>query len=58
MRIVYGLNESREALLTGRGMGLDSAPASILERTEAAFGKAMTPLGNGAVHHRARSGGR
>ena len=44
MRIVYGLKESREALLTGRGMGLDSAPASILESTEAAFGKAMTPI--------------
>ena len=25
-------------------MGLDSAPASILERTEAAFGKVMTPV--------------
>ena len=44
MKIVYGLKESREALLTGRGMGLDSAPASILESTEAAFGKAMTPI--------------
>ena len=44
MRIVYGLKESSEALLTGRGMGLDSAPASILESTEAAFGKAMTPI--------------
>ena len=44
MRIVYGLEDSREALLTGRGMGLDSAPASILERTEAAFGKTMTPI--------------
>ena len=44
MKIVYGLKESREALLTGRGMGLDSAPASILERTEAVFGKTMTPV--------------
>ena len=44
MRIVYGLEDSREALLTGRGMGLDSAPASILESTEAAFGKTMTPI--------------
>ena len=44
MRIVYGREESRDALLTGRGKGLDSAPASILESTKAAFGKAMTPL--------------
>jgi histidinol dehydrogenase len=44
MRIVRGLEQSREALLTNRGLGLDSAPASVLERTKAAFGKAMTPI--------------
>jgi histidinol dehydrogenase len=44
MRIVRGLEQSREALLTNRGLGLDSAPASVLERTESAFGKAMTPI--------------
>lgn len=44
MRIVTGLEQSREALLANRGLGLESAPASVLERTEAAFGKAMTPI--------------
>ncbi len=43
MRIVYGMKESSESLLAGRGLGLDAVPASILERTETAFGKSMTP---------------
>lgn len=44
MRIVRGLEQSREVLLANRGLGLDSAPDSVLERTRAAFGKAMTPI--------------
>lgn len=44
MRIVRGVERSREALLAERGLGLDAAPASLLHRTESAFGKAMTPV--------------
>ena len=43
MKIVYGLKESSDSLLAQRGLGLDAVPASILEHTEAAFGKSMTP---------------
>lgn len=44
MRIVRGVERSREALLADRGLGLEVAPASLLRRTESAFGKAMTPV--------------
>ena len=44
MRIVRGIERSREALLAERGLGLDAASASLLRRTESAFGKAMTPV--------------
>lgn len=44
MRIVCGFERSREALLADREMVPDSVPASILARTQAAFGKAMTPI--------------
>lgn len=58
MRIVYGLEESRDALLTGRGLGLDSVPTTILESTEAAFGKAMTPIETAQyIIDRVREGG-
>ncbi len=43
MKIVYGMKESSDSLLAQRGLGLDAVPASILEHTEAAFGKSMTP---------------
>ncbi len=58
MRIVYGMKESRETLLAGRGLGLDAVPASILERTESAFGKSMTPTETAQyIIDRVREGG-
>ncbi len=58
MRIVCGMKESRETLLAGRGLGLDAVPASILERTESAFGKSMTPTETAQyIIDRVREGG-
>ena len=58
MRIIYGMRESRETLLAGRGLGLDAVPASILERTESAFGKSMTPTETAQyIIDRVREGG-
>ncbi len=58
MKIVYGSEESREALLAGRGMNLDSAPDSLLKSTEAIFGRAMTPVETAQhIIDRVRAGG-
>ena len=58
MRIVYGMKESRETLLAGRGLGLDVVPVSILERTESAFGRSMTPTETAQfIIDRVREGG-
>lgn len=58
MRFIYGMKESRETLLAGRGLGLDAVPASILERTESTFGKSMTPTETAQfIIDRVREGG-
>ena len=43
MKIVHGLEQAREVLLTGRGLNLDSVPPHIQEGIEKVFGLPMTP---------------
>ena len=58
MKIVYGLKESSDSLLAQRGLGLDVVPASILEHTETAFGRSMTPTETAQfIIDRVREGG-
>ena len=43
MRIVRGLNDARQALCEGRGLGLDDVPQSLLDGIEDMFGESLTP---------------
>ena len=43
MRIVHGLEDARQALCEGRGLGLDDVPQSLLDGIEAMFGESLTP---------------
>ena len=44
MRIVRGLEEARQVLCEGRGLGLDDVPQSLLDGIAGIFGEALTPL--------------
>ena len=44
MRIVRGLEDARQVLCEGRGLGLDDVPQSLLEGIADIFGEALTPL--------------
>ena len=44
MRIVRGLEDARQVLCEGRGLGLDDAPQSLLQGISELFGEALTPL--------------
>lgn len=44
MRIVRGLNDARQALCEGRGLGLDDVPQSLLDGIEEMFGESLTPV--------------
>ena len=44
MRIVRGLEDARQALCEGRGLGLDDVPQSLLDGIARIFGEALTPL--------------
>ena len=43
MREVIGLERSSELLCKGRGLGLDQVPPHVLDRTERALGRRLTP---------------
>ncbi len=43
MRVVRGLEPAAELLCAGRGLDLDQAPAHVLDRTERALGRRLTP---------------
>ena len=44
MRIVRGLEDARQVLCEGRGLGLDDVPQSLLEGISELFGEALTPM--------------
>ena len=44
MRIVRGLDDAREVLCGGRGLGLDDVPQTMLDGIAGLFGEALTPL--------------
>ena len=44
MRIVRGLEDARQVLCEGRGLGLDDVPQSLLEGIADLFGEALTPM--------------
>ena len=44
MKIVRGLEDARQVLCEGRGLGLDDVPQSLLEGISELFGEALTPL--------------
>ena len=44
MRIVRGLEDARQVLCEGRGLGLDDVPQSLLEGIAKFFGEALTPM--------------
>lgn len=44
MRIVRGLEDARQVLCEGRGLGLDDVPQSLLDGIADIFGEALTPL--------------
>ena len=44
MRIVRGLEDARQALCEGRGLGLDDAPQPMLDSIASMFGESLTPL--------------
>ena len=44
MRIVRGLEEARQLLCEGRGLGLDDVPESLLDGIESIFGERLTPM--------------
>ena len=44
MKIVRGLEDARQGLCEGRGLGLDDVPQSLLDGIAEIFGEALTPL--------------
>ena len=44
MKIVRGLEDARQVLCEGRGLGLDDVPQSLLEGISELFGEVLTPL--------------
>lgn len=44
MRIVRGLDDARQVLCEGRGLGLDDVPQTLLDGIAAMFGDPLTPL--------------
>ena len=44
MKVVRGLEAGREALCSRRGLGLDSVPPHVEQRTVEAFGEPLTPV--------------
>ena len=44
VKVVRGLEAGREALCSRRGLGLDSVPPHVEQKTVAAFGEPLTPV--------------
>ena len=43
MRVIHGLEQAREALLSGRGLNLDKVPPNVQDGIRKVFGRPMTP---------------